>query len=281
MHYLTNTSAELEVILDAGNADDAVIATVRDANGTQLATGDATLDETTPGRYTFELAPHADVAAITTTWSGQWGGVAQTFETADEIVGTLLFTLGELRAFNDKKLADSTKYPDALLAAERDAVTDFFAQVCNVSFVRRYQRDELDGGWARDLWLLKRRPQQILSLVVDGVTLDEGDRTGITLYESGRMYRSTQWPWNPVNPRNVVIGYEHGWARPPLAIKRAALILARYELVVDDIGDRTLSVNTELGAVRLSVPGPNYPTGIPIVDKALEEYDETSVIEAW
>ncbi|HVS85654.1 MAG TPA: hypothetical protein VHD91_08475 [Gaiellaceae bacterium] len=281
MHYLTNTSSELEVTLDAGNADGAVTATVRDATGTQIATGAATLDENTAGRYTFALAPRADVATVTTTWSGTWDGVAQSFETVDEIVGTLLFTLGELRAFDDKKLSDTSAYPDALLAAERDAVTDFFEQVCNVSFVRRYQRDELDGAWQRNLWLMKRRPNKILSVACDGVAFSQDDIDALTLYESGRVYRSTPWPFNPVAPRNTVVAYEHGWQRPPLTIKRAALILARYELVASDIGDRTISVNTELGAVRLSVPGPNYPTGIPIVDKALEEHDSSSVIEAW
>jgi len=281
MHFLTNTKAQLEVTFDAGDATGDVTVSVKNAAGTEISTGNATSDESLTGRYTYALDPQPNVASLTTTWSGTWDGAAQSFETSDEIVATQLFTLAELRDFDDKALADSNKWPDALLAAQRDQITDDFEQICNVSFIRRFRRDQLDGMLRRDLYLMERKPQKILAASVDGDPLDDDTIAGLTLYQSGKLYRSTLWPWNPLRPHNVVIDYEYGWQRVPAGIKRAALILARYELVTRDIGDRVVSVNTELGQVRLSVPGTNYPTGIPLVDAALSRYDETSQIEPF
>lgn len=282
MHILTNTQAELEIVFDAGYADAAVDIAIVDAHGRQVvASTPATKDDATDGRYTYELAPQADVASLTATWSGMWGGVEQSIETTVEVVASQLFALNALRSFDDKALGSDSQYPDDELAAKRDEITDFFEQVCNVSFVRRYARDVVAGEWRYHTYLLQRRPQKILAISVNGVALSDDEIAAITLYDSGKVMRSTPWPWNPVSPNNVVVEYEHGWKVPPAKIVEAAKILARYELVTNDIGDRTLSINTELGQVRLSVPGQNFPTGIPIVDAALAQYDETSDIETF
>jgi hypothetical protein len=168
-----------------------------------------------------------------------------------------------------------------MLAAKRDEITDFFEQVCNVSFIRRYQRDQLSGEDRRNIYLMKRRPRKIITATVNGAALTVDDIAGMTLYESGKVGRLTYWPYNPTAGRNVVIGYEHGWQVPPAKIIEAAKILARYELVSSELGDRTLSVTNDLGTVRLSVPGEKYPTGIPVVDAVLFQYDESSDLEAF
>jgi hypothetical protein len=79
----------------------------------------------------------------------------------------------------------------------------------------------------------------------------------------------------------VVVAYEYGWPTPPADVSRAAMILARYELVSSDISDRMVSFSNDLGEVRLSVPGNKYPTGIPIVDATLARYDETDLLPPW
>lgn len=280
MHILTNTQGTLDVVFDAGYADGAVTVTVTNAAGGQVTTGAATKDNTTPGRYTFALAPQTAVASLTATWAGAWGGVAQSVEIYAEIVATQLFTIQQLRDFDDQKLA-ATVYTDEQLAEKRDEIHDFFERVCNVSFVRRYARDVLKGEWRRDIYLMRRRPQKILSVTVDDLALSSDDVALLTTYDSGKLERPTLWPYRPVQPRNIVVEYEYGWQQPPAKIVEAAKVLARYEIVARDVGDRTISVNTELGQVRLSVPGQNYPTGIPVVDAALAQYDESSTLEAF
>jgi hypothetical protein len=232
------------------------------------------------GRYTYALQPQTDVASLTVEWAGEWAGVAQQIETAVEIVGSQLFTVAQLRDFDDRKLA-STTYSDDLLAAKRDEITDFFEQVCNVSFIRRYSRDLIAGEYRRTAYLMRRRPVKLLTVEINGQALTSDEITEIVLYDSGKIERQGPFPYNPVNGRNVIVGYEYGWPVPPARVVTAALVLARYELTTSDIGDRTLSVSNDLGVVRLSVPGEKYPTGIPVVDAELSQYDETSDMEAF
>jgi hypothetical protein len=279
MHILKNTKQTLEVTFDQGDADGDVAVVVTDAAGTQVATGNATLDA--DGRYTFDLAAQADVASLTVRWSGEWAAAAQSVETHAEIVGAFLFTVADLRDFNDRKLADDTDYPDALIAEKRDTITDYFEQVCNVSFIPRFARDVLEGENRQTLWLMKRRPSRLLSVTADGTEFDADAIAEVDVYDSGKLWRPQVWPWNPGNRRNVVVEYEYGYQVVPLKIREAAMVLARYELITSDLSDRTIAVNTELGNVRLSVPGEKYPTGIPVVDTALCQYDETRDLEAF
>jgi len=282
MHILKNTQGELSIVFDAGyaDADDVAVAIVDAAGNVVVAAGAAVKDPDTAGRYTYLLAPQAEVASLTVTWSGIWNTVAQSVDTSAEIVGSQLFTLAQLRDYDDRKLASLT-FTDELLAAKRDEITDFFEQVCNVSFVRRYARDELEGQNRRIIYLMNRRPTRLLSATVNGQALSDDDFASIARYDSGKIERPTPWPYRPVQGRNVVVAYEYGWQMPPAKISEAAKLLARLELMATDIGDRTLSVTNDLGTVRLSVPGAKYPTGIPVVDATLGQYDETSDIEAF
>jgi hypothetical protein len=282
MHILKNTQGTIEFVFDQGDATGAVAVSVKNADGTVVASGNATHDTSITGRYTFALAPQADVASLTATATGTFGGVAnQSLDVPVEIVGSVLFAIAELRDFSDRKLANATGFPDTLLAAKRDTITDDFEQICNVSFVRRYGRDTLEGEQRRTLYLMHRRPIKLLAVTVNGVALSGPEVAEIVLHDSGKLERPTPWPYNPVSTRNVVVEYEYGYPVPPAQIKEAAKTLARYDLLARDISDRTISINTELGSVRLSVPGQNYPTGIPIVDAALERYDATADFEVF
>lgn len=273
-HVLKNTQATLEMVFSAGYADGAVTVTVKNAAGATVVSGAATKDLTTPGRYTYALAPQADVASLTATWSGAWGGVTQSIAADVEVVGGLLFTIAELRDFDDAKLASTTEYTAALIAEKRAEITDFFDRVCGVSFIPRYSRDVFEGDGSDSLELLHMRVTKILAVSVNGTALSAGDIAALDVYESGKLVRSVGWwPRSSSPRRNIVVEYEHGWAVPPATIAKAAKILARYELISSDIGDRTISIATELGHVRLSVPGEKYPTGIPVVDAALCQYD--------
>lgn len=276
MNILANTQATLDVVFSAGDADGTVTVTVVDAAGTTVTSGDATLDTGTAGRYTFPLPPQPQVAALTVTWAGAWGGVSQQIDTEADIVGAHLFTLAELRDFADQALADTATYPDSLLSQKRDEIAEFFERECHVSFIPRYRRDRLAGDGSTILWLPKPRVSQVFAVSIDDVALDAASLALVDVDEDGQLHRAAGWPWS--RNRNILVEYEHGWRRPPAKINEAAKLLARYELVSRDINDRAISLSNDLGTVRLSVPGQNYPTGIPTVDAALSRYQEQPVM---
>lgn len=274
---LRNTGATLDVVFSAGYADaDAVTVTVTRGDGTTIVNAQAaTRDAGTTGRYTYTLDPQADVDALTIVWAGTFGGVSNSFTSYADVVGEYLFALSELRSFDDRKLADTTAYPDATLSGKRAEIAEFFERECGVSFAPKYGREQVAGNGSTSLWLRRSRISRLLAVTVDNVALTSDQLADIDVYEYGKLYRPSGWPCS--GKRNVVVEYEHGWQTPPAKISEAAMILARYDLVVSDLSDRTVSYANDLGQFRLSVPGSKYPTGIPTVDAVLERYTEEQV----
>lgn len=271
---LKNTQGTLEMIFSAGDVTSGNVAvTVTGADGSTVSSGNAAHQGSGgSGDYTYTLPPQSELNSLTVTWSGTWG-VAQSLQSFAEIVGQNLFTLADLRAFGDRGVSNTTTYPDTMLRDARNRITDFFEQICGTSFIPRYQREVLDGSGLNYIFLSKKRPRRIISCTVDGTAID---LTKVSAYSSGRL----DWGWNGYwNPgwQNVVVAYEYGYPNVPPPISRAALVLARYDLVSNDLSDRMVSFDNDLGSVRLSVPGMNYPTGIPVVDATLAQYQETEL----
>lgn len=268
---LRNTQAVLDVVVSAGDATGTVTATVKDENGTTVSSGNASLVAPSTGHYQFTLAPQAALKRITTFWTGVWNGVSQTVETYDEVIGGHLFTIAQARTFNHGQMASTTDYPDDDIREARDRIFDAFQVCCGVPFFPRYEREVLDGTGRRRVWLPHKRPLAMISATVDGVALTGPELAAVQLYVTGRIERDAMWS---KGLQNVVVEWERGYRRPPLEITRAARALATYEVVSSEITDRMVSVANELGTVRLSIPGRNHPTGIPLIDAALYRYDE-------
>lgn len=266
---LKRTAATLDVRF-ADDADGDVSVAVVDEAGDAVAAGAATADPDTAGRYTFDLPPQTQLARLTVDWTGEFGGVEETLTGYVEVVGAQLFTVGELRAFGDGALADAAQYPDADLEAKRDEIAAFFEQECGISFVPRYARELLDGDGGATLYVRRRRPTLLRSVVVDGVALTADEIENVFLYSSRALVR--RYACWPCGLQNVVVEYVHGHQAPPRPIKEAALLYARYKLVTTELDDRTVTVANDLGTVRLSVPGDRYPTGIPVVDATICRY---------
>jgi hypothetical protein len=272
---LRNTQATLLIDRPPGPAT-GVTVTVTNAAGATVASGGAT---SAAGTYTFTLPPQAELDRLTVLWSGTFDGVAQSVTTYAEIVGGYLFRVDTARSYGDRVLADTTRYPDADIEAARAEITDMFQQVCKVSFIPRYGRDVLDGTDSDTLELTNRRPRRIISGSISGTSLTAGQIADIALYPGGRaVYISgAYWPWKR---QSITLGYEHGWPVVPADIALAGLVLARWQLVSNDISDRMIAFDNDLGSVRLSVPGAAFPTGIPIVDATLARYDESPLLIA-
>jgi hypothetical protein len=278
IQVLKNTGATLQETFSAGAADGTVTVTLTHADGTSAGSGSAI--HGTGGVYTFALAPQAELDLLSVVWSGSWSGVAQSITSQVEIVGGLLFSVADARAFGDQTLNDTVKYPDDVIRAARERIADAFEQVCSVAFVPRYARDVLDGNGGYAIRVYHQRCNRVIAASINGVALTSGQLADITARQSGYLIRNSgAWDWSFAG-RNVVVAYEHGYPSAPPDIQRAALVLARYELVSNDISDRMIAFDSDLGQVRLSVPGRQYPTGIPIVDATLARYDESSLLVA-
>jgi hypothetical protein len=271
-HILKNTRAVLDITFSAGAADGAVTVTVTNASGTVVSSGSAS--QVSGGEYTFALNPQPAVADLTVTWAGSWGGVAQSIQSKAEIVGAYLFTLAQARSFDKAALANTTLYSDSLIREARAGITDFFEEVCGVSFVPRYGRDVVDGNSGTDIWLTRPRVNSVLAATVDAVAIS--DLSAVVVYDYGMAYRPSSW--TAVNRRGVIVEYEHGYTQPPYDIHLAALTYLRYLLVASELSDRTVMFTNELGTIRNAVAGRNYPTGIPSVDAALIRHDERILI---
>jgi len=270
---LKNTQNEISVVFSAGYADGAVTVTITKADGTVLVTATATRDNTVAGRYTYGLAPQPDVIAATVRWAGAWGGVAQSLDFPLEVVGAHLFTIAEARAFGDKALQSSSTYPDAAIIDARERITDWFQAICSVAFVPRYGRVVLDGSGTCSLWLPHSAVTRVFSVTENGVALNLSD---VYVYSVGRLERRTSWFREY---QNIVAAYEHGFSAPPDDITRAALMVARYDLTSNQLADRFISFQNDLGVIRQAVPGAKYPTGIPIVDAVLARYSRSMPLQ--
>lgn len=272
--FLRSTTAQPGIVFSAGDADASVTYTVTTEKGTVLQTGTAT-NQPDPGFYTFQLAPQAQLNRLTIAWTGAWGLVSQTLRTYAEITGARLFTVGEARAYRDKQLADVIAYPDNDIRETHDRIVEDFQNACGVPFVPRYEHEfiTVNRFSSTTLWLPWKRPLRLISASVGGIPLTSPELTAVVLEPTGRMTRIGGWG-SSLMPLTVEVEWERGYAAPPEPIKRAALALAHYELISSEITDRMISVANELGTVRLSTPGRNAPTGIPLVDATLMRYDE-------
>lgn len=294
----TSVPARVEVTKD-GTATDADVATqvrvtITRADGTAVATNQIVSQHPATGAYEWQLTTTdtASVDLLTAAWSITLDGTSETFTTSHEVVGAFLFTEAELRTFGDRALADATAFPDATIADARDRITDDFERICGASFVTRYGQRIRDGAdaqvplqggfggfWGTPLLgnvptmltLGCKRLQRMRAVSVDGTALSQGEVDAIHVFPEGYIIRDGGWNWGR---RNIVLGFEHGWDRPPPELRRAAMVMARFELVSSDVGDRTISFSNDMGTFRQAVASAKFPTGIPFVDSVLERYSE-------
>jgi hypothetical protein len=283
IEILQNTQATLSVTFSGGDADGAVTVTITDGDGTVIvnAANAAHSGSAGSGTYTYPLPPQADLKWLTVTWTGSFGGVQQSISTNGgqpdgtasevQVAGGHLFTIAELRAYHDKILSDPTKYPDAVLIDARSRATILFEDFCNVAFVPRYARVVLDGNWTRSLWLPHLKVNKVRAITINGVALSAGDLAQVAVYPYGKLDRIGLWP--PYMQRqNIVVSYEHGFLSVPEDIARSGMALARYDFVINQLSDRFISYQNDLGVIRQAIPDEEHPTGIPIIDSTLRRY---------
>lgn len=272
--FLRNTEAVLSITFSSGAADGDVIVTVTSEQGTLVETGTAIPDLVTTGRYTYPLSPQTELNRLDVAWTGAWDGIEQTITIEAEIVGAYLFTIAEARAFGDKQLADTNAYPDEDIRDARERIADEFQFICSVPFFPRYEHSVFDGNGNTALFLPYKRVLRLVAVTVNGIPLGSSDLANVYVHPSGRLERLGGWTRGQ---QNIAITWERGYRIVPEGIKYAALAFAHYQLVNSEITDRMVTFANELGRVRLSVPGRNNPTGIPLVDSVLNRFNDRDV----
>jgi len=284
---LRGTGGVLEVLLsvDGAPADpDASpmpTVTVLDGRGDVLvATGLATLVGGGSGGLRLALTPAQTtlVHELTVVWSFSLGGVAQSASTFHHLVGDVLFTLSEARAYDGGALAISASYPDSAILAARDRIAEAFAEICQVAFGARYARELLDGDGSESIRVGHGRMLSLRAARIrsggswSAFTADE--LADVIVYPTSLLYRETLGTF-PRGRRNVEVEYEHGLQPIPAEIRLAGLRLLRDQLVKSPLDDRATSQAGEFGTFALATAGRNGSYfGLPLVDEVLNRYRE-------
>lgn len=81
-----------------------------------------------------------------------------------------------------------------------------------------------DPTWTQDLWVDRPTIEDVTSVVVDGVTLDESDTSGYVWYSSGRV-RRTGGLWSS-DPQGIVVTYDGGYSTIPADLSFVSASLA-------------------------------------------------------
>jgi hypothetical protein len=212
------------------------------------------------------------------TWTFAQGGVQQSVTTFHRVVGDVLFTLGEARAYDGGALANSATYSDAAILAARDRIADAFAEICGTAFGARYARELLDGDGSESIRVSQGRVLAVRSVRTRSAgtwtafTADE--LADLIVYPTSLVYRETLGTF-PAGRRNVEVEYEHGLQPVPAEIRLAALRLLRDQLVKSPLDDRATSQAGEFGTFALATAGRNGSYfGLPLVDEVLHRYRE-------
>lgn len=148
-----------------------------------------------------------------------------------------IVTLAEAHTFVDDYL--DTTPSDEVLQDAVDLASERIEKACRVAFTPREVTATVESinGWA-----LCDHPMVIRLLTVDGEEVDTGP------YVSGNL---------PMAAGTREITYTHGYETPPLAIKRAVLLLTRHLLIEDptDFDSRATHKVTEMASWSLVTPG--------------------------
>lgn len=186
--------------------------------------------------------------------------------------GAAYFTVAELRA-KYAALADTGKYPDAMVASAITRAEETIEKACDVAFVPR-ERTAMIALPSRGILALPNNR-------VREVTAVSGPDTGVIDVDDTRLLAGSYlsysfWPTS----ETITVTYTHGHDEPPVQVRDAAMLLARQLLLKGPIDDRATQIPVEGGGVvNLSTPGLfGAETGIPDVDAVIRRYTERGAL---
>lgn len=251
----------------ATDVGDVTVGVVGGNGDTVVAAATATTNNA-DGTYTYQLADQTEPNVLTVTWTRSDGNGDLVDEV--EVLGGRLFTEAAFRAHNGDLFTSATRYPDAAIAAARDAVTEQLEQWTGQAWVTRYARVVLPGSGSRQLYLsdgncrtaagrFMHRPgrtrnvQTIISATVSGTAVTASN----VVADRGVLHR-TDGSWtgpSGTNPLNVVVEHSYGQPAPVDGVDRIAMLLAADRLRETVLSNRATTWSDELGSYRFETPG--------------------------
>jgi hypothetical protein len=211
----------------------------------------------------------AALDTYTCTWTGMKALVAKEWTSIVELCGGYLFEISEMRAF-DAAFANVTTFSDAKMRAARTAAEQRLEMACRVAFVPRARRLALVGNGTSSLALPDNAVRSVKALTVDGTAFTAGELAALDVREWGRVSRTDGLTFEYGKP--ISIFYEHGEDYPDAPVVQAAMLLAREYLVRSALSSRATVEATDVGFFRVSVAGPDRPTGLPEVDAVIADF---------
>lgn len=239
---------------------------------------------TPTGTYATVLTAATHTAlldVLTVTWTGTAGGMVQTYTSTVEVVGGHYASLPALRAMPG--LESTADFPTSKLIAARDEFADIAEDYRGVSYVPRYyfyaikESYAFPYGFGRPgrVFLRHVRIRNIRSLSLAGVSVTDFSTIAWTL--AGALDWSYSTIAVPVSitgvPRDIIVGYEHGYDTPPDAVRRACRQYVRSTLLGDTSGVPRDVVYQSMDGMTTRYSSPDKsagrPTGYIEVDRLL------------
>lgn len=236
---------------------------------------------------TLSAAVTAQVDRLRIVWTPSTSGL-EPLVTMVDVLGDLLFTVAEAVVWDGGALEDVDA---AVLTDARARIAEAFHRICGVAFGTRYGLGIVsDGGGYSGGLLLNHdledaafaglpvlrltalRSVETRTAIGGAWTAYSGDELGaLEVLPSGMVVRDTgSWP---TGIRRIRVGFEHGYPRVPLEVRRAALRLLRFQVIENDIPSRATSMNSEDGTFTLATAGMRGAWfGLPEVDSVLDRF---------
>jgi hypothetical protein len=264
--------------LDGPSGGTCTVTLTRPDGTTGPASG--TVTHVSTGKYSFVLAGQPEVTLLDVAWSGTINSKPVTKRTRVEVVGDLLFTLAQAKAWDGGAIPAAGVTDDQILAKRISLLDDLERPTrCNVAFVPRFTREPLNGDGRGMLVVPHLLTHRLLSVTVNGVAQSVGS---YTLQRSGILEATSNYTPSGTfagGRQNVVVEYVRGHEQVPGPVSEAALRVARALLVPSNIGDRATSITNDAGTILLATAGRGsyQPYGIPLADSVLAAYRELAV----
>lgn len=242
---------------------------IKDGAGTEVLAAEDASTITNGIAYDAAAAVLPALDTYTCTWTGTVETLAKEWSSVVEVCGGYLFEISEMRAF-DSAFVDVSKYSDAKMRAARTAAEQRLERACRVAFVPRARRLVIAGGGMSALHLPDNAVRRVVSLSVDDVAFTVDELAGLDVREWGRVMRDDGLTFE--EGARIEIFYEHGDDYPDAPVVQAAMLLVREYLVRSALSSRATVEATDVGFFRVSVAGPDRPTGLPEVDAVIADF---------
>lgn len=263
-------------VVDPGTV---TVTITRDSDGSTVVSGAATSGTGAVARtYTLTPAQTAQLDLLKAVWTS--GNDGSTVTTYAEVVGGYLFSIAQARLMSP--LQDTATYPTEQLLLYRVMAETALEDICGVSFVPRYTREQAhiaSYGILETSRRLVRTVRQITTWQsVNGVGQQVPLPTlaGYQVVATDQVFMPVLWSWWSMP---IYIAYEHGYNEPPPRVGRAALLLARRWIVESPWDERLTGFRSrEGGEMTILTASHTNAFDLPEVEAIAELYSSPMVL---